>query len=31
LIGKAKDSWEDTDTYEKLKERLAELRNQWSP
>jgi tetratricopeptide (TPR) repeat protein len=28
LIGKAKDSWEDTDTYEKLKERLAELRNQ---
>ncbi|KAJ2964045.1 hypothetical protein NQZ79_g920 [Umbelopsis isabellina] len=26
LLGKAKSSWEDTDTYEKLKERLDELR-----
>ncbi|KAI9286741.1 hypothetical protein BC943DRAFT_321307 [Umbelopsis sp. AD052] len=28
LIGKSKSSWEDTETYDKLKERLDELRNQ---
>ena len=28
LIGKAKNSWEDTETFEKLKDRLAELRSQ---